>query len=221
MGEPFLLLLLTIWLNYMVKKKKDQTTEQKILDAAKKVFVQKGMSGARMQDIADEAGINKAMLHYYFRNKEKLFEVIFMGAAGKLFPKINEIFESDQPLFEKIESFCAEYITVIGENPYLPLFVLNEINQDPELFFKKVWAGKSRPQPQKFLEQIEREVKKGTIKRISPLQLLMNLISMTIFPFVAKPMIEKTLGLDELQFRGLMEQRKKEIPKFIIDAIKK
>jgi TetR/AcrR family transcriptional regulator len=205
----------------MVNKKKNQSTEQKILDAAKKVFVRKGLAGARMQDIADEADINKAMLHYYFRNKEKLFEVIFMEAAGKLFPRINAIFLSDQPLFEKIESFCAEYITVISENPYLPLFVLNEINQDPDLFFKNVWAGKVRPQPQKFLEQIEKEVKKGAIKRISPLQLLMNLISMTIFPFVAKPMFEKTLGLDELQFRAIMEQRKKEIPKFIIDAIKK
>jgi TetR/AcrR family transcriptional regulator len=205
----------------MAKQKRDQTTEEKILTAAKLVFVQKGMAGARMQDIADEAGINKALLHYYFRNKEKLFEVIFMEAASKLFPRINQIFSSDQPLFEKIESFCEQYITVIMENPYLPLFVLNEINRDPEYFLQKVWAGNARPNPVKFLEQIEREVKKGTIKRISPLHLLLNLISMSIFPFVSKPMLQKNLGLDELQFRAVMEQRKKEIPKFIIDAIKK
>lgn len=205
----------------MVKNKKDQTTEQRILDAAKKVFVRKGMAGARMQDIADEAGINKALLHYYFRNKEKLFEVIFMEAAQKLFPKINEVFNADQPLFEKIERFCEEYITVIIENPYLPLFVLNEINQDPEYFLQKVWTGNAKPNPGKFLEQMEKEIKKGTIKRISPLHLLMNMISMAIFPFVAKPMLQKNLGLDELQFQAAMEQRKKEIPKFIIDAIKK
>lgn len=205
----------------MVKRKKDISTEQAILDAAKKVFVKKGMAGARMQDIADEAGINKALLHYYFRNKESLFEMIFMEAAAKLFPRINAIFDADQPLFEKIESFCEEYISVVMENPYLPLFVLNEINQDPEYFLQKVWAGKSKPNPAKFLEQIEREVKKGTIKRISPLHLLMNLISMTIFPFVSKPMMQKNLGLDEWQFRAVMEQRKKEIPRFIIDAIKK
>lgn len=205
----------------MVKNKKDQTTEQAILEAAKKVFVSKGMAGARMQDIADEAGINKALLHYYFRNKEKLFEVIFMEAAEKLFPRINRIFDSDQPLFEKIESFCEEYIAVVMENPYLPLFVINEINQDPEYFLKKVWSGRSKPNPAKFLEQIEREVKKGNIKRINPLHLLMNLISMTIFPFVAKPMFQKNLGMSESQFRMIMEQRKREIPKFIIDAIKK
>jgi AcrR family transcriptional regulator len=205
----------------MVKKEKDHSTEEKILRAAKQVFVRKGMAGARMQDIADEAGINKALLHYYFRSKEKLFEVIFLEAAGKLFPKINEIFTGDIPLFEKIEKFCEEYITVIIENPYLPIFVLNEINQDPDYFFQKVWVGKSRPNPEKFLQQIEKEIKKGTIKRISPLQLLLNLISMAIFPFVGKPMIQRNFGLDELQFRSIMEQRKKEIPKFIIDAIRK
>src|SRR5262245_51487236 len=70
--------LLTIWLNYMVKKKKDQPTEERIITAARKVFLSKGLAGARMQDIADEAGINKALLHYYFRSKEKLFDMIFM-----------------------------------------------------------------------------------------------------------------------------------------------
>ncbi|HLG38879.1 MAG TPA: hypothetical protein VI461_04385, partial [Chitinophagaceae bacterium] len=117
--------------------------------------------------------------------------------------------------------FCEEYITVIIDNPYLPLFVLNEINRDPEYFLKKVWAGKAKPRPEKFLQQIENEIKKGTIKKINPLQLLMNLISMTIFPFVAKPMFQKNLGLDEQQFRAIMEERKKEVPKFIIDSIKK
>jgi len=215
------LFLLTIWLNHMVKNKKDTTTEEVILAAAKKVFVQKGMAGARMQDIADEAGINKALLHYYFRNKEKLFEVIFMEAAEKLFPKINAIFEADQPLFEKIENFCEEYISIVMDNPYLPLFVLNEINQDPDYFLKKVWTGKSKPNPVKLLEQIDKEVRKGTIKRINPMHLLMNLISMTIFPFVAKPMFQKNLGMSEVQFKMAMEERKKEIPRFIIDSLKK
>lgn len=205
----------------MVKKKLDKTAEQRILDAAKKVFVHKGMAGARMQDIADEAGINKALLHYYFRNKEKLFEMIFLEAAQRLFPRINDIFNSDESLFQKIERFCDEYISAVMENPYLPLFVLNEINQAPERFLKKVWTGENKPNPKKFLEQMEKEVKKGTIKRVDPLHLLMNLISMTIFPFVAKPMFQMNFGISEQQFRTFMEQRKKEVPKFIIDAISK
>ena len=205
----------------MAKKKIEQSTEDKILAAARKVFVAKGMAGARMQDIADEAGINKALLHYYFRNKEKLFEMIFVSAAQKLFPRVNTIFESDMPLFEKIEKFCEQYMDVMMENPYLPAFVLNEINQDPGTFLKKIWGKENLPRPQKFLEQIEREVKKGTIKKISPLHLLMNLISMTIFPFVAKSMFQFNMHLDELQYRSIMEQRKKEVPKFIIDSIRK
>ena len=213
--------MLTIWLNYMVKIKIEKSTEEKILAAAKKVFIAKGMYGARMQDIADEAGINKALLHYYFRSKEKLFEVIFLEAAQKLFPKINSIFESDIPLFQKIENFAEEYITIMSENPYLPLFVLNEVSQDPEIFIQKMWGKQNLPKPKIFLDQIEKEVRKGTIKKISPLHLLINLISLSIFPFVAKPMIQFTLGLDELQFRNVMEQRKKEVSKFIIDSIKK
>jgi len=205
----------------MVKVKKDQSTEEKILTAAKKVFVRSGMAGARMQDIADEAGINKAMLHYYFRNKEKLFEVIFREAAAKLFPKLNLVFESDLSLFEKIERFTVQYIDVILENPYLPLFVLNEIHRDPEAFLTHIWQRENMPRPEKFLDQIEREIKKGNIKRISPLQLLLNLISLCIFPFMARPMFQIHLGVDDLQFRNLMQQRKTEVPRFIIDAIRK
>lgn len=205
----------------MTKQKKDSSTEEKILAAAKKVFVQKGMAGARMQDIADEAGINKALLHYYFSNKEKLFEMIFTEAAAKLFPRINAIFESNQPLFEKIYNFCDEYIDVVMENPYLPMFVLYEINRDPAYFMRKVMPPGLRPNPVHFIAQIDAEVKKGTIRPISPLQLLLNLVSLTIFPFVAKPMIQANLGLDEWQFRSTMEQRKKEIPEFIINSIKK
>lgn len=204
----------------MVSTTKDKSTEEKILAAARRVFVRDGMTGARMQDIADEAGINKALLHYHFRNKKKLFEVVFLEAAGRLFPKINEIFEADLGLFEKIERFCEEYVTLVMDNPYLPLFVLNEINRDPHYFLGKVWKGKSTPRPEKLLAQIKAEQAAGRIRSVDPLQLLMHLLSMTIFPFVAKPMLRKNLGLDEQTFRVVMEQRKKEIPEFIIHAIR-
>jgi TetR/AcrR family transcriptional regulator len=205
----------------MVKKKKEKGAEEKILAAARKVFTTKGMTGARMQDIADEAGINKALLHYYYRDKEKLFETIFLSEAQRFFPKINNIFLSDAALFEKIENFVNEYIDEMQENPYLPWFVMNEINRDPDQFMHKLWGTDKKFQPGKFLEQIEKEIKKGTIKRVSPQHLFLNLISMTIFPFVAKPMITRNMHLTRAQFSQLMEQRRKEIPKFIIDSIKK
>lgn len=203
------------------QKIKDGTAEEKILAAAKKIFTTKGMAGARMQDIADEAGINKAMLHYYFRDKDKLFEIVFLEEAQKFFPKINAIFNSDAPLFEKIENFVNEYIDEMQDNPYLPWFVMNEINRAPDQFMYKIWGKDNLPKPGKFLEQIEKEIKKKTIKSIKPVHLLMNLFSMTIFPFVAKPMLTRNLRLSDVQFRSIMEERRKEIPKFIIDSIRK
>ncbi|MBP6588831.1 MAG: TetR/AcrR family transcriptional regulator [Chitinophagaceae bacterium] len=205
----------------MVKKAKDTGTEEKILAAARKVFTTKGMAGARMQDIADEAGMNKALLHYYFRDKDKLFETVFLAEAQKFFPTINAIFASEQPLFDKIETFVSEYIDEMVENPYLPWFVLNEINRDPDQFMYKIWGKDNLPKPGKLLEQIETEIKAGRIRPISPVHLLMNMISMTIFPFVGKPMFVRNLRLSDKQFKEIMEQRKKEIPSFIINAIRK
>jgi len=205
----------------MVKKAKDIGAEEKILAAARKVFTTKGMAGARMQDIADEAGINKALVHYYFRDKDKLFEVVFKSEAQKFFPKINAIFNSDATLFEKIENIVNEYIDELQENPYLPWFVLNELNRDPAQFMTTMWGKDNQPRPGKFLAQIEKEIKKGTIKRISPPHLLMNLLGMIVFPFVARPMLVSAMQMNDAQFRQVMEQRRQEIPKFIIDSIKK
>src|SRR5436309_16092480 len=122
----------------MVNIKKDQSAEEKIIAAARKVFLSKGLAGARMQDIADEAGINKALLHYYFRSKDKLFEMIFMEAAQKLFPKISFIFESKMALFDKIEQFADEYISVMVVITYLRSVVLNGMNREHGGFFIKV-----------------------------------------------------------------------------------
>ncbi|MDE3143453.1 MAG: TetR/AcrR family transcriptional regulator [Bacteroidota bacterium] len=201
-------------------KKKDQTTEEKILAAAKKVFVENGLAGARMQDIADKAGINKALLHYYFRSKEKLFEVIFKEATSKLFPRVTAIFSSDIPLFDIIRQFTSEYVEIVLENPYLPLFVLNEINKQPHAFSQKLF-GNNRPPVHKLAEKIEKEIKKGLIKPISPAHLIINMLSMCVFPFVGKPMIQLMMNIDELQFRNMMEQRKTLIADFIIASIKK
>jgi TetR/AcrR family transcriptional regulator len=214
-----LLYLLTIWLNYMDKLSAD-TTEQVILEAARQVFIKDGLAGARMQTIADEAGINKAMLHYYFRNKNKLFETVFREAAHHFLPRINEIFESEAPLFEKIKTFCSEYISRLSENPYIPLFIINEINRQPDEFIQKMWGNK-RPDIAKFQKQIESELKKGNIKNIHPMQLIMNMVSLCIFPFLAKPMIQRLAGVNEKLFKELIEQRKTDVSRFIIDSIKK
>ena len=204
----------------MVNKEVNDNTRERILIAAKKVFLLKGMAGARMQDIADEAGINKAMLHYYYRSKEKLFEMIFEEALAQFFPKIVDIIDSGIPLFEKIALFCSEYIDMMLKNTYLPLFVLNEVNKQPEYFKERFWKGKNSLF-EKFAAEIAAEIKGRRMKNINPANLFINMISMCIFPFIAKPLWMMSTNMDELQFRGFMEQRKTEIPKFIIESIKK
>jgi TetR/AcrR family transcriptional regulator len=204
----------------VAKIKKDLTTEEKILEAAKNIFLAKGLDGARMQDIADEAGINKAMLHYYFRSKDKLFEQIFTEVAGHFLPKIIAILEAEKTVFEKIEMFCREYISQVIETPYVPIFILNEINKQPEVFLKKV-LNIRKPPVEAFLKQLEREAKQGIIKRTDPLQLFLNVLSLCVFPFVARPMLQLISGKDRSAFNLMMEQRKKEVPKMIIDSIKK
>jgi len=203
----------------MVKIKKDASAEERILAAAQKVFISKGMAGARTQDIADEAGINKALLHYYFKNKQQLFEHVFAHVTHGFWEQITGIFESDTPLFRKIEQFCSVYIDKILENPYIPLFVLYEMNQRPAAFVKTIFRNRP-PRPHMFIEQIAAEVKKGNIKRVQPAQLLMNMISMCLFPFIGKPVFMTVFNANEEEFRNMMLERKKEVPKFIIQSIK-
>jgi TetR/AcrR family transcriptional regulator len=200
--------------------KTDKSTEQKILEAAKQVFLEKGLDGARMQDIADKAGFNKALVHYYFRSKEKLFEVIFVEEAMKFMPRIVEMMVSDLPLFEKIEQFAEGYIGVLIQNPMLPLFILNEVSKNPQGLMKKIW-GTDRPPIDKVQEYINKEVKKGTIKPIPAIQLLLNMVSLCIFPFLARPVVQWVAQANDTQFNKLMEQRKKEVAQFIIDSIRK
>jgi TetR/AcrR family transcriptional regulator len=204
----------------MKKRETDETTKERILDAAKKIFVAKGMAGARMQDIADEAGINKALLHYYFRNKEQLFQTILLEVSTRFFPSLNQIFDSDIPLFDKIRTFCSSYIDNVMKNPYIPMFVLNEMNQNQALFIKNL-VKNNPPNPSKLVIQIEEEIKNGTINPVSPVQLLINMMSLCVFPFVSKPMLQLVIGLDDLQFRHVMELRKIEVAEFIINSIRK
>ncbi|MCL9808903.1 TetR/AcrR family transcriptional regulator [Flavobacterium luminosum] len=196
------------------------STEEKIFEAAFKVFQSKGFTGARMQEIADEAGINKAMLHYFFRSKEKLFEAVFMNAFGKLAPQINQIFNSDDVLFEKIEKFIHSYISFVMEYPFLPQFIIQEMNNNPE-FVAKFLKDKKRPNPEKLLKQIEKEIELGSIKPIPPKQLVLDIFSMTAFPFAAQTLVKGIINISNEEFFRLMEERKKHIATQIINAIKK
>ncbi|MEO8666737.1 MAG: TetR/AcrR family transcriptional regulator [Ignavibacteria bacterium] len=201
-------------------KSLDKNTEQRILNSAKKIFHKKGLGGARMQEIADDAGINKAMLHYYFRSKEKLFDAVFEEALKKFLPKVKELLNVELPLFRKIEYFVEHYISHLHENAHVPFFIIYEINQNPGKFSKYL-IKKTDLSPVVFMNQINEAIAKKTIDSIDPRQLMVNMVSMCIFPFLWKPIIMKIFGMTEKNFNEFIQSRKKEIPRFIINSIKK
>jgi len=196
------------------------TTEEKIFNAARIVFQKKGFAGARMQEIADEAGINKAMLHYCFKSKELLFKAVFSIAFGQLAPQINEIFNSEDSVFDKITKFTHSYISFVVLNPYLPQFVIQEMNNNPE-FVMAFLNNENRPNPAVLIAQIEKEIADGIIKPIHPKQLLLDIFSMTVFPFAAKMMVKGIIQISDVEFNQMMEERKTTIAEQIINSIKK
>ena len=198
---------------------KDLDTETRILEAAKQVFIRKGFAGARMQEIADEAGINKGLLHYYFRSKDNLFGAIFEQALRDLAPRTIEIFESDAPLFDKVERFIDRYLDFLAERPYLPAFVIQEINRHPEALFQTMEQVGFRPNPMKLVVQIQMEVQKGNIRPIHPIHLVFNIISMCVFPFVARPMMQHILQVSDAEYIEFMKTRKEVILEFVRNAL--
>ncbi len=196
------------------------TTEHIILNAAKDIFVKKGYAGARMQEIADEAGINKAMLHYYFRSKAKLFQVILEQTMGQLIPKVAQAFEMEGIVIEKIEFLIQNYIQTIRENPHVPMFILHELSQNRVEFLVRIKEKMTQfPNFQQFFQQIESEAKAGKIRAFNPVHLLLNIMSLCVFPFIAKPVVTNLVGIPDLMYDQLMQQREKEVIKFVKNAL--
>lgn len=195
------------------------TTEKRILQSAKEIFHKKGLQGARMQEIADAAGINKAMLHYYYRSKDKLFEAVFNDAAGQFFPKVFELLNSEMPLFKKIEYFVENYIEMLIQNPFMPVFILTEISQNPE-HFAKVFDEHKLKVPEMLIRQLGEAMEKGEIIPMDPRHLMLNMLGMCVFPFAARIPVTKIMKFSDEEYIKFMEERKKIIPQFIINAIK-
>lgn len=196
--------------------KKDIHTEKKVLDAARIVFERKGMYGARMQEIADEAGINKALLHYYFRSKEKLFDAVFVDAFTSFFPNLHGIFNSDKDVNQKFEEIVNHYFRMINENPFLPIFIITEVNRDPMKINKLMQSmGADIKHILKNLESIRAE---GDIPDIDPRHLIINMISMTVFPYLGKPLFKPMLfNNDETELNTFMQERKQVILQMLLN----
>lgn len=198
----------------------DIQTEEQILQAATRVFQEQGFSGARMQEIADEAGINKSMLHYYFRSKDKLFQRVFQESLREFFPVIFKVLNADLGLVPKIEKLVDTYYDMFEQHPHLPRFVIHEMNQHPRRFQEFI-RSVGIEVPERFIKQIQAEINAGTMKRIDPREFIINTVGLCVFPLIARPMVETVFQMDEEQYLQFLRKRKKELPKFILNAVKK
>ncbi|MGE5419024.1 MAG: TetR/AcrR family transcriptional regulator [Chloroflexota bacterium] len=199
----------------------DKQTEEKIFDAAEKVFEEKGLSGARMQNIADKAGINKSLLHYYFRTKEHLFEAVFIKLASRVFSKFTPIFDEKMSIEDKIRFFFREHIEFLRKNPRLPGFILNEINHNPERIKKLVSQIDIKQVWKTVLDQHRYELHKYNITEENLPQLLSSIVSLSVFPFAARGIFETVFDKFGSNFDSFIEERKEYAAEFVIRSIRK
>jgi AcrR family transcriptional regulator len=193
----------------------DSSTEEKIRQAARKVFTRKGFAATRTRDIAEEAGINLALLSYYFRSKQKLFDIIMMENMQQFLQAMHgELSNEHNTLIEKVAAIADNYIDLLKTQPDLPIFIMTELKTNPgklaaDLNIKQV-VMKSR-----FAVQL-----KEANPTINPLHFLMNIVGLTVFPFIASPLLMVIGDLKQPGFNKLMEERKKLIPVWIKAMLK-
>jgi len=182
------------------------TTEENILKEARDVFYRKGLAGARMQEIADKAGINKAMLHYYFKTKEQLFNRVFEQAFAVFAERIAEVLNSEIPLEKKIADYVNHTVDALAQNPDIPVFILNELTFNPERI-TDLFAGKDKIDIRHFKDQVNGQTQGKTDAN----DLFMDMVALCVYPFVVAPVFKKMLQKSDRQYSALLRERKEHI----------
>lgn len=184
----------------------NQNTEEKILRAAEVIFLKKGMDGARMQDIADEAGINKALLHYYFRSKEKLFNAIFTAAFQQFIPKLDEVMQNKLKVEEVFKMLANLYLDLLSQKPHLPAFIISELNRNPDQIRDMML---NRLNLNRLVTHMRARVLAEKGDAIDPIQIVVSIISAILFPFVARPLLTPLLFNDNSdEFEAFIAERR-------------
>lgn len=191
-----------------------ESTEERIKEAARKLFTQNGFAATRTRDIAKEAGINLALLNYYFRSKQKLFDLIMIENFRKFLTGLKVNFQDPtMGMEERLGRIVTAYVDFLTEFPDLPLFILNEIRGNPSKIAEQVRAELG-PARSELFKELQGAKKEGKIE-LEPFHFVANLVGLTVFPFVARPLIQRVTGVNDEQFLELMEERKKLVPIWI------
>lgn len=189
-------------------------TEQRIISSAEKLFHQKGKAGSSMQDIADDAGINRTLLNYYFRSKDQLFEAVFKNAMSRFVPNMAAALNSDMSFKSYVPYLIETVIDTMLENPQIPIFVLQELSSNPERMPQMI--KEMGIDPSIAIKKMEEERGGEIAGGMDPRQLILNLLSLCIFPFAARPVVTELLfkGDNELYIEA-MKQRKQMLPQLV------
>jgi TetR/AcrR family transcriptional regulator len=206
---------------------KDRDTEARILAAARTVFIRRGTSGARLQEIAAEAGVNQALLHYYFGSKDELAERVFIEAAQSLMPAFAPNPVPGMVLEDLITAFVQGYIDAVRQAPFIPFYVLSEATHHPERLetlmraaigtVPREIANRTFPVVERMIAE---RVAQGTMRPMNLQQLMVNVMALTVFPFVARPILSAALELDDEGFQRFLDQRREDLPRFILNALR-
>jgi TetR/AcrR family transcriptional regulator len=198
---------------------KNKTTEQKIFDAATELFLEKGVDRTSVREIATKANINLALMNYYFRSKENLFDAIFSQLVKKNTKKLIKILDSDLGLEEKVHQYVGVYIDMLSENPLLVSFVMSILHRSQERI-TEMKAVSSLYSTDIFAQQIIEEGKKGNIRRTDPTQFYVDMLSLIAFPFAIKLLVMDKRGFTEEEFAAFIQERKQRVPEMLIDSLK-
>jgi len=191
---------------------KDCKTEHHIKDTAKRVFLTEGRMLATTQDIADAAGVNRTLLHYYFRSRDELFQQVFREAVTNLRGSLHTVMVSEKPFRQKIEDLIDVYFHEALKYPYLETFIAVQLNEDPghyKSIFQELPGGDERRK--NFLKQMKEEAEKGAIADIKPLHFFISLFSLLAYPFIARPIYQNMFKMDDAAYNKLLKERKKVI----------
>ncbi len=198
---------------------KSRNTEKKIFDAATELFLEKGVDRTSVREIATKAGINLALMNYYFRSKENLFSSIFSQLVKTNSEELIRILNSDLELNEKIRQYVSVYIDMLSENPLLVSFVMAILHRSRERI-TEMKVISSLYGTDIFRQQVLEEGKKGNIRRTDPSQLFVDMMSLIAFPFAIKMLVMDKNNYTEPDFQAFLEERKTRIPEMLIDSMR-
>ncbi len=185
-----------------------ENIEAQIIEVAKQLFLEYGYKNTNMCDIASTVGINRTTLHYYFNTKDKMFEAVFGTIIKSFLPKIKDILINDDTFFEKIDKIIDEYFRVFLTTPYLPSFIMGEINRDINHLLSVAYSIDFANYLQILIKTITDEMDKGNIKRMPIHIIFMSFISQVTFPFIAKNLILEILNSKDEELGNIIEEWK-------------